>query len=33
MNQVSVSKLVMRGMRTAIFIHIGNRARLFRRTS
>ena len=29
MNQVNVSNLVMRGVRTAIFLHIGNRARLY----
>lgn len=29
MNQVSVTNLVMRGVRTAIFVHIGNRARLY----
>ena len=29
MNQINVSNLVMRGVRTAIFVHIGNRARLY----
>ncbi len=29
LDQVNVSNLVMRGMRTAIFVHLGNRARLY----